>query len=193
VFGQTSFGKLLISGRDAEEVPQRPRAADVGVEPGRVVYTGMLDQRGGYEADVTVTRLSHQEYLLVTSSASAERDRDWITRRAELGQHVAVADVTSGSAVFGVMGPNSPRLLAKVSRAELPNATVPLGTSREIELGYATVHATRVTYVGELGWELCVPSEFAVGVCDLLLNAGRELGLSQGGCHAINSPRLDKG
>jgi len=193
LFDQTSFGKLLISGRNAEAALQWLCTADVGVEPGSVVYTGMLNQRGGYESDVTLTRLSQQEYLLVTSSASVVRDRDWITRHVEPAQHVAVTDVTSGLAVFGVMGPSSRRLLAKVSRADLSNAGFPFRTSREIDLGYATVRATRVTYVGELGWELYVPSEFAVGVYDLLLDAGRELELAQGGYHAINSLRLDKG
>ena len=193
VFDQTSFGKLLVSGRDVESVLQWLCTADVAVRPGRVVYTGMLNQRGGYESDVTITRLSHDEYLLITSSASIERDRDWITRHVRPDQHVAVTDVTSALAVFGVMGPNSRTLLKTLSRADLSDAAFPFATSREIDLGYATVRATRITYVGELGWELYVPAEFAVGVYELLLDAGQELGVAQGGYYTINSLRLDKG
>jgi 4-methylaminobutanoate oxidase (formaldehyde-forming) len=193
VFDQTSFGKLLLRGRDVESVLQWLCTADVAVRPGRVVYTGMLNQRGGYESDVTITRLGHDEYLLITSSASIERDRDWISRHVRQDQHVAVTDVTSGLAVFGVMGPNSRELLTKLSRADLSDAAFPFATSREIDLGYATVRATRITYVGELGWELYVPTEFAVGVYELLLDAGQELGIAQAGYYTINSLRLDKG
>jgi 4-methylaminobutanoate oxidase (formaldehyde-forming) len=193
LFDQTSFGKLLISGRDAESLLQWLCTADVGVEPGRAVYTGMLNERGGYESDVTVTRLSHDEYLLVTGSGSVQRDRDWIRRHIREDQHVSVTDVTSSYAVYGVMGPNARALLQKLSRANLSKEGFPFSTSREIDLGYATVRATRITYVGELGWELYVPTEFAVGVYELLLEAGAELGLVQAGYYTINSLRLEKG
>jgi heterotetrameric sarcosine oxidase gamma subunit len=193
VFDQTSFGKLLVSGRDVESVLQWLCTADVAVQPGRVVYTGMLNQRGGYESDVTITRLSHDRYLLITSSASIERDRDWIIRHVRPDQHVAVTDVTSALAVFGVMGPSSRTLLMRLTRADLTDEAFPFATSQEIDLGYATVRATRITYVGELGWELYVPTEFAVGVYELLLDAGQELGVAQGGYYTINSLRLDKG
>jgi len=193
VFDQTSFGKLLVSGRDAEEVLQWLCTADLAVRPGQVVYTGMLNQRGGYESDVTITRLSYDEFLLVTSSSSIERDRDWIVRHVRADQHVAVTDVTSGLAVYGVMGPHARALLSKLSRADFSGAAFPFSTSREIDLGYATVRATRITYVGELGWELYVPTDFAVGVYELLLDAGEELNVVQGGYYTINSLRLDKG
>jgi heterotetrameric sarcosine oxidase gamma subunit len=193
LYDQTSFGKLLITGRDACEVLQWLCTADMAVEPGRAVYTGMLNERGGYEADVTVTRLSHDEFLLVTSSASAQRDLDWIRRHIRPGQHASVTDVTSSLAVYGVMGPRSRLLLQQLTRADLSDEGFPFSASREIGLGHATVRATRITYVGELGWELYVPAEFAVGVYEQLLEAGQEHGLVQAGYYTINSLRLEKG
>jgi len=192
LFDQTSFGKLLITGPDAEELLQWLCTADVSVEPGRAVYTGLLNERGGYEADVTLTRLSDQEYLLVTSSGSIIRDLDWITTHIRPEQHVSVVDVSSAYAVYGVMGPKSRTLLQSLSRADLSTAAFPFSTSKQIDLGYATVRATRITYVGELGWELYVPTEFAVGVYELLSHAGREIGLVNAGYYTINSLRLEK-
>ena len=164
VFDETSFGKLLVVGRDAEAVLQRLCTADVAVEPGRAVYTGMLNERAGYEADVTVTRLAPDRYLLVTSAASPVRDAAWIERHLRAGEHVSVVDVSSAYAVLGVMGPASRQLLGRLGPADLSDDAFPFSTSQEIALGYATVRATRITYVGELGWELYVPTEFAVGV-----------------------------
>jgi 4-methylaminobutanoate oxidase (formaldehyde-forming) len=193
LFDETSFGKLLLTGRDAEQVLQRLCTADVGVPVGRAVYTGMLNSRGGYEADVTVTRLATDRYLLVTGSASVLRDLSWIQRHTAPDEHLAVVDVSSAYAVYGVMGPRSRELLLRLTRADLSDASFPFGSSREIDLGHATVRATRITYVGELGWELYVPTEFAVGVFELLLEAGADLPLTQAGYYAINSLRLDKG
>jgi glycine cleavage system aminomethyltransferase T/glycine/D-amino acid oxidase-like deaminating enzyme len=193
LFDQTSFGKLLISGRDSEELLQWVCTADVGGAPGRAVYTGMLNRRGGYEADVTVTRLGAEQFLLVTSSASIERDLDWLHRHVRPGRHVSVTDVSSALAVFGVMGPQSRSLLQRLSRADFSDAAFPFSTSREVDLGYATVRATRITYVGELGWELYVPTEFAVGVYESLRASGVDFGLVQAGYYTINSLRLEKG
>ncbi len=193
VFDETSFGKLLITGRDAEAVLQWLCTADIAVAPGSVVYTGMLNRRGGYESDVTITRLAPEEFLLVTSSASVERDRDWIRRHTGSDQHVTVTDVSSALAVYGVMGPDSRALLQALTRADLSNEAFPFATSRLLDLGHATVRATRITYVGELGWELYVPSEFAVGVYEQLLEAGRDHGVAQAGYYAINALRLEKG
>jgi glycine cleavage system aminomethyltransferase T/glycine/D-amino acid oxidase-like deaminating enzyme len=191
LFDQTSFSKYLVAGRDAEQVLQWLCTADVAVAPGRAVYTGMLNARGTYEADITVTRLSPQEFLLVSSAASAERDKDFIRRRIPAGAHATLTDVTSAYAVYGVMGPRSRDLLARLSRSDLD--AFPFGTSREIDLGYATVRATRITYVGELGWELYVPAEFAAGAYEDLVSAGEEFGLAQAGYYAIESLRLEKG
>ena len=195
VFDETSFGKLLVTGRHAEQLLQRLCTADVAVDVGTVVYTGMLNMRGGYEADITLTRTRRDEYLLVTSSASAIRDRVWIERHIEDDEHVAVVDISGSQAVFGVMGPRSRELLQSLSRSDLGNDAFPFATSQEIDLGQAWIRATRITYVGELGWELYVPVEFAVGVYDSLFRAGQTLGIpvSDAGYYAINSLRLDKG
>ena len=171
LFDQTSFSKYLVTGRDAEQVLQWLCTADIAVEPGRTVYTGMLNAHGTYEADITVTRLSVNEFLLVSSAASTERDQDHITRRMPAGRHASLVDVTSQFAVYGVMGPRSRDLLSRVSRGDFSDEAFPFGSSREIDLGYATVRATRITYVGELGWELYVPAEFAVGAYEDLVRA----------------------
>jgi heterotetrameric sarcosine oxidase gamma subunit len=192
VFDQTSFSKYLLTGRDAERVLQWLCTNDVAVEPGRTVYTGMLNARGTYEADITVTRVGKEEFLLVSSSASTERDKDHIRARVPEDAHAALIDVTSGYAVYGVMGPRSRELLSRLSRTDLRDEAFPFGTSREIDLGYATVRATRITYVGELGWELYVAPDFAVGVYEDLMSAGAGLGVANAGYYAIESLRLEK-
>ena len=133
-----------------------------------------------------------EEFLLVSSSASTERDQDHITRRMPAGLHASLVDVTSQYAVYGVMGPRSRDLLGRLSRADLGDEPFPFGTSQLIDLGYATVRATRITYVGELGWELYVPAEFAVGAYEDLVAAGDGLGLVNAGYYAIESLRLEK-
>jgi glycine cleavage system aminomethyltransferase T/glycine/D-amino acid oxidase-like deaminating enzyme len=192
LFDQTSFSKYLVVGPEAEQALQWLCTADVAVEPGRTVYTGMLNARGTYEADITVTRLSLTEFLLVSSAATTERDQDHITRQMPDGCRAEVVDVTSAYAVYGVMGPRSRDLLSRISRSDMSDQAFPFGTSREIDLGYATVRATRITYVGELGWELYVPAEFAVGAFEDLTAAGDGLGLLNGGYYAIESMRLEK-
>ncbi len=193
LFDQTSFSKFLLTGPDSEQVLQWLCTADVAVPPGRTVYTGMLNERGTYESDLTVTRLSAGEFLIISSSATTERDKDHITKRMPHGAHAALVDVTSAYAVFGLMGPKSRDLLATVSGADLSDGAFGFGTSREIDLGYFTVRATRITYVGELGWELYVPTEFAVGVYQDLVAAGSQFGLVNAGYYAIESMRLEKG
>ena len=193
VFDQTSFSKYRVVGADAEAALQWLCTADVAVEPDRTVYTGMLNARGTYESDVTLTRTAVDEYLMVSSAATTERDQDHIRRNIPAGLRASVVDVTSSMAVFGVMGPNSRALLAKLTPVDLGDEAFPFGASRSIPLGYATVRATRITYVGELGWELYVPAEFAVGVYEDLMAAGAEFGVVRGGYYAIESLRLEKG
>ena len=193
VFDQTSFTKLLVIGPDAEQALQWVCTADVAVAPGRTVYTGLLNARGTYESDVTITRLGAEEFLVVSSAATTERDKDHLRRNVPRGLHVSVVDVTSAYAVLGVMGPRSRELLSRLSRADLGDEAFPFGTSREIDLSYATVRATRITYVGELGWEVYTPTELAVGVHEDLMRAGDDLGIRNGGYHAIESMRLEKG
>jgi 4-methylaminobutanoate oxidase (formaldehyde-forming) len=167
--------------------------ADVEVPVGRTVYTGMLNSRGRYESDLTVTRTAEQEFLLVSSSATTERDKDHLRRNLPDGGRATVVDVTSAWAVLGVMGPRSRELLSRLTRAGLDDDAFPFGTSREIDLGHATVRATRLTYVGELGWELYVPTELTVGVYDDLMGAGQDLDVGDAGYYAIEGMRLEKG
>ena len=196
VFDMSSFAKLLIQGPDARRALNSIIANIAPVEPGATVYTGMLNERGGYESDFTVTMLDHNEYMIVTGSAQAVRDRDVIERAfAALPDppRCEVVDITSTSAVIAVMGPKSRELLQRVSTADFSPLDFPFGTSRSIDVGYATVRATRLTYVGELGWELYVPVEFAVGVYESLMAAGKDLEIANAGYYAIDSLRLEKG
>lgn len=193
VFDQTSFSKYLMVGPDAEAALQWLCTNDIAVPVGTAVYTGMLNERGTYEADVTVTRTGAREFLIVSSAATTERDKDHIRRHTPTGLHAELVDVTSAMAVFGVMGPHSRDLLEQLSGADLSDAAFPFATSRQIPLGYATVRATRITYVGELGWELYVPTEFAVGVYEDLMAAGAAFGVGRGGYYAIESMRLEQG
>ena len=194
LFDMSSFAKLLLKGPDAGALLDRLVANVVPNEPGRTVYTGMLNERGGYESDFTITCLDADEYMIVTGSAQAVRDRDVIERElARTSLRCTVIDVTAMFAMIAVMGPRSRELMQRVSTDDFANEAFPFGTSREIDLGYATVRATRLTYVGELGWELYTPVEFAVGVYETLLAAGRDLGVANAGYYAIDSLRLEKG
>jgi 4-methylaminobutanoate oxidase (formaldehyde-forming) len=194
LFDMSSFAKLLVKGPDAYRLLDRLVANIVPTEPGRTVYTGMLNERGGYESDFTLTCLDACEYMVVTGSAQAVRDRDVIERElARTNLRCAVVDVTAMYSMIAVMGPRSRELMQRVSTDDFSNEAFPFGTSREIDLGYATVRATRLTYVGELGWELYTPVEFAVGVYETLLAAGRDLGVANAGYYAIDSLRLEKG
>jgi 4-methylaminobutanoate oxidase (formaldehyde-forming) len=191
VFDLSSFGKFLVQGRDAEAVLQRVCAGDVAVAPGRIVYTQWLNQRGGIEADLTVTRLTEDAWLIVTSAASQTRDFHWLRRHIPPDAHASATDVTSGWAVLAVMGPESRDLLAPLTPADLSNAAFPFGTAREIELGYALVRAHRISYVGELGFELYIPTEFAGPVFDVIATAAGDR-LAFAGFHALDSLRLEK-
>ncbi len=191
VFDQTSFSKYLVSGPEALSCLQWLCTADVDVAPGRTVYTGMLNAGGRYEADITVTRLSAEAFLLLSSAASTERDLDHIGRWLP-ASGVSLADVTSAYAVYGVMGPRSRELLSRLTSADLRNEAFSFGSSKLIDLGYSTARATRLTYVGELGWEILVNTEFAVGVYEDLMAAGGDLGVVNAGYYTIESMRLEK-
>jgi 4-methylaminobutanoate oxidase (formaldehyde-forming) len=191
LFDLSSFGKFLVQGRDAEAVLQRVCAGDIAVAPGRIVYTPWLNERGGIEADLTITRLAADAYLIVTSAASQTRDFHWLKRHIPDDAYAFVTDVTSGFAVLGLMGPESRELLASLTPANLSNEAFPFRTAQEIELGYALVRAHRISYVGELGFELYVPTEFALPVFDLIAEAAGDR-LACAGFHALDSLRLEK-
>ena len=192
LFDQSSFGKILVQGADAESFLQRICANDVAVEPGRVVYTQWLNERGGIEADLTATRLAEDSFLVVTGAAVTRRDLSWLERNRREDERVTLADVTAGQAVLGVMGPNSRALLSGLSDTDFSHEAFPFATSREIAVGAAPVRATRITYVGELGWELYVPADFAVYVFDRLMETGADHGLRLAGMHVLDSCRIEK-
>ena len=192
VFDQSSFSKFRVQGRDACAVLNNICANDVDVEPGRIVYTQWLNERGGIEADLTVTRLSEDDFLVVTSAGAQVRDFKWLTSHIPSDSHCIATDVTSAYAVISVMGPNSRALLQSLSPDDLSNDAFPFARSREIELGMGLVRASRITYVGELGWELYVPTEFAPHMFETILDGGGEYGLMPAGLHALNSLRMEK-
>jgi sarcosine dehydrogenase len=193
VTDETSFGKLLVQGRDAEAALQHLAANDVAVPVGRTVYTGILNDRGTFESDLTVARLARDKFLIITGSAQPMRDMDWLGKHIPEDAHVTLTDVTSAWTVLSVMGPKSRALLQAVSRADFSNESFPFATIHEVGVGFATVLASRRTYMGELGWELYVPVEFAVTVFETLHGAGAEFGLRDAGYYAVESLRLEKG
>lgn len=192
LFDQSSFAKFVLQGLDSEAVLQRMCANDVGVPTGRVVYTSLLNDRGGIEADLTVTRIEEGRFLIVTSGATSTRDFGWINANIPSDAHAFLTDVTSADAVLGVMGPQSRELLSRLTKTDLSNDAFPYLTSRQLWIGYAPVRATRVTFVGELGWELYIPTEFSVGVYDLICEAGNAFDMRHVGFHAMESLRIEK-
>jgi 4-methylaminobutanoate oxidase (formaldehyde-forming) len=188
----SSFGKIRVEGRDALAFLQRLCAGDMDVATGRIVYTQMLNHRGGIESDLTVTRLSETAFFLVVPAVTLQRDLSWLRRH--LGEAaVVITDVSAAEAVIPVMGPRSRELLARVSPDDFSNAAHPFGTAREIEIGMGLARAHRVTYVGELGWEIYASSDQAAHVFETLVEAGADLGLKLCGLHAMDSCRIEKG
>ncbi|MEA3150900.1 MAG: hypothetical protein QOD56_1839, partial [Gammaproteobacteria bacterium] len=192
VFDQSSFAKFRLEGRDAERIINRVSANDMAVAPGKIVYTQWLNERGGIEADLTVTRLSERVYLIVTGAETETKDFNWLQRHIGEDAHCVLTNVGSAMGVLSVMGPRSRELLQSLTPDDLSDGAFPFATSRIIELGYALVRASRITYVGELGWELYIPTEFMVGVYDALVAAGAHFGLVHAGYHALNSLRIEK-
>lgn len=192
LFDQTSFAKFQLSGRDALSVLNQVCANEVDVDPGRTVYTQWLNERGGIEADLTVTRVEADEFLIVTSATSQVRDFHWLKSHILGDAHAHLTDLTSAQAVISIMGPKARDLLASLTDADVSNEAFPFGTSQLINIAYATVRATRLTYVGELGWELYIPVDFVQGVYDEIVRAGAEFGLVHAGYHAMDSLRIEK-
>ncbi len=187
----SSFGKIRVEGRDALPFLQRLCGNDMDVPAGRMVYTQMLNARGGIECDLTATRLSETAFLLVVPGATLPRDLAWLRRH--LGEEfVTITDVSAAEAVIPVMGPLSRELLSKVSPDDFSNGGHPLGMAREIEIGLGLARAHRISYVGELGWELYVSTDQAAHVLETLLDAGAGLGLRLCGLHAMDSCRIEK-
>ena len=192
LFDQSSFAKFRLEGADASRVLNTVCANDVDVAPGKLVYTQWLNDAGGIEADLTVTRLDASAYLIVTGAETEVRDFNWLKRHIPADAHCVLTNVTSGMGVISIMGPNARALLQSLSPNDLSDTAFPFATSQEIELGFAIVRASRITYVGELGWELYVPTEFMTGVYDAIVAAGPDYGLVHAGYHALNSLRMEK-
>jgi len=192
LFDQSSFAKFRLEGRDAATVLNRVCANNVDVGAGRVVYTQWLNDRGGIEADLTVTRLSESAFMIVGGAETEVRDFYWLKRQIPDDAHCVLTNVTSSMGVLSIMGPRARDLLQSLTPADVSHTGFPFATSREIELGYAMVRASRITFVGELGWELYVPTEFMQHVYDRIIEAGGAVGLVHAGYHALNSLRLEK-
>ena len=192
LFDQSSFSKYLVQGRDAVNVLQRVSSADVDVEPGRMVYTHWLNEHGGIEADLTVTRLADDEFWVISGATQTIKDLHWLKSHIEDGECCCVSNITNAWAMLGVMGPHSRALLGEVLDHEMSTAAFPFGSVQPVELGMARAYAARVSYVGELGWELYVPVDQARHGFDYLWEKGRDHGLSLAGMHALNSCRLEK-
>jgi 4-methylaminobutanoate oxidase (formaldehyde-forming) len=166
---------------------------NVAVPVGKVVYTQLLNERGGIEADLTVTRIDEHKYFIVTACATTTRDFDWIQRHIPADAHAVLTDVTWSYGMLGVMGPKSRELLSKVTDEDLSSEAFPYATAKEINAGYAKAFAIRMSFVGELGWELYLPAPFCLGIYDELMRQGEPLGVRLVGLHAIDSLRLEKG
>jgi glycine cleavage system T protein len=192
LFDQSSFAKFRLEGRDACTVLNRICANDVDVPVGKLVYTQWLNDKGGIEADLTVTRLSETAYLIVTGAETEIRDFNWLKRHIPEDAHAIATNISSAMGVISIMGPKARDLLQSICPNDLSNEAFPFGTSQEIELGYAIVRASRITYVGELGWELYIPTEFMTGVYDEIVAAGAAFGLKHCGYHALNALRMEK-
>ena len=193
LFDQTSFSKFLLQGKDALNVLNRLCGNQIDVMPGKVVYTQMLNERGGVEADVTITRVAPDCFYIVDAAATQTKTFSYIQSHIAADEYAFLTDVTSAYAVLGVMGPNARRLLSSLTDTDLSNPAFPFASSQEIDFADARLRAIRITYVGELGWELHIPTEFALSVYDAITQAGKAVSLQHCGYHALNSLRMEKG
>ena len=193
LFDQSSFAKFALKGPDAVEALNWIAANDVDKPVGALTYTQMLNDHGGIECDLTVGRVARDEFYIVTGTGFATHDFDWIRRNIPEGLNCQLFDVTSSRAVLSLMGPKSRDILAAVTSQDVSNEAFPFGTLKPIGIAGCRVDALRVTYVGELGWELHLPVEFATTVYEALMAAGADHGLINAGYRAIDSLRLEKG
>jgi 4-methylaminobutanoate oxidase (formaldehyde-forming) len=190
---QTSFAKFVLQGPDALAALDRICANDVRKPVGSLTYTQMLDDRGGIQCDLTVARVGADEFYITTGTGFATRDFHWIARSLPAGTNAQLFDVTAAWSVLSLMGPRSRQILQEVTSADVSNAAFPFATVQTIGIAGTPVRALRITYLGELGWELHVPVESAIVVYDALVAAGRPRGLVDAGYRAIESCRLEKG
>jgi 4-methylaminobutanoate oxidase (formaldehyde-forming) len=193
VFDQTSFAKFVLKGRDALQVLERLCANRIDVAVGRIVYTALLNARGGFESDLTITRVAANEFFILTGSAQATRDFGWIERHIGADEHAALVDVTGAYCVLSLMGPRAEPLLGTLSRDDFSSAALPFATTRLVDVGYARVRAARMSYVGGPGYELYVPTEQCATLYDALCDAGTAFGLRDAGYYTIDALRVEAG
>jgi heterotetrameric sarcosine oxidase gamma subunit len=193
LFDQSCFVKYRVEGPDALTAMNWICAAQCDVPVGKVVYTQWLNELGGIEADVTVTRLADDAFMIVTVAASQRRDLAWFKRHVPAGLNFYISDITSALPMIALMGPKARALMGKISPDDFSNEQFPFGTSKEVDLGYARARVSRLTFVGELGYEIYVASEFAAHVYEQIVEAGKEFGLTHAGFFALNSLRMEKG
>ena len=192
MYDMSSFGKIRIEGRDATKFLNFVAGGQYDVEIGKIVYSQFLNNAGGIEADVTITRLTESAYLVVTPAATRLADQIWLSRN--IGDfNVVITNVTAGEGVLAIMGPSSRKLLQMVSPNSFDNDVNPFGTAQEIEIGMGLARVHRVTYVGELGWEVYVSSDQAGHIFDTLFDAGQDLDMKLCGMHMMDSLRIEKG
>lgn len=193
LYDQSTMTKFMVEGRDALRVLETLSANRIDVAPGKVVYTQWLNEQGGIEADLTITRTCERQFMVVSAAATHFRDLSYLRAHVEAADHCFLSDQTAAIPMLGVMGPDSRALLSRVAPGtDFSSAAFPFGTSQIIEIGYAQVRASRITYVGELGWELYIPGEFALHVYERLREAGAAFGLRLAGMHAMNACRMEK-
>jgi len=192
LFDQSSFSKYLVQGRDACRVLQRVSSADVDVAPGKMVYTHWLNDRGGIEADLTVTRIAEDQFWIVSGASQTIKDLHWLKMNIGEDEFCCVSDITNAWAVLGVMGPGSRDLLSETLNHDMSTPSFPFGSFQPVELGMSRAWAARVSYVGELGWELYVPVDQARHGFDVLWEKGESHGLKLAGMHTLDSCRMEK-
>lgn len=193
LFDQSSFAKLQVIGRDACAVMQHVCGNCLDVPVGRAVYTGMFNAKGGYESDFTAVRVGEDAYYIVTSTAQGVHDAHWIRRHVPQGLSVEIQDVTNGVGVLSVMGPDSREFLQALTETDLSNDAFPFGLSKEISVGMCTLRAIRISYMGELGWELHVGMDQMSALYDTLMDRSKDHPITLAGHYAIQSLRLEKG
>ncbi len=192
LYDQSAFSKYQIEGRDACASLQHICSANIDVPPGKVVYTHWLNEQGGIEADLTVTRISEHLFWVISATANTHKDLHWLKQNIAPEAHCCVTDITNSWAVFGVMGPNSRKLLEKALRMDLSTDAFPFGSWQSVEVGCAVGRAFRVSFVGELGWELYIPVDQARHAFDYLWQYAEEFALKLAGLHALDSCRIEK-
>ena len=192
MYEMSSYSKIRVKGSDAMDYMQFICANDVDVKTGRIVYTQWLNEKGGIEADVTITRLDVDDYLVVSGTLCANRDMNWLKRNMPNDAHCSLFNSTSAEGCIAIMGPNSRELLQSLTDTNLSNENLPFASVCELEIGMATVRAHRITYVGELGWELYFPIEFSNYIAELIESTGKQFSLKLCGMHSVDSCRIEK-